>query len=192
MPPVCVSICHADPIVHAGLTALLAPCPQLRLASGEADLEQAPRVVLTDYDDALARRARAMTLGERVLIVSHREREWDVRTALQAGVHGYLAQRCDVVELTEALTALGQGQRYFSRELLAPVMRNLNGSSLTQRESEVLALLATGVSNKRIALTLDISVGTVKTHVKSLFIKLGATARTHAVVLAGQRGLVSN
>jgi two-component system NarL family response regulator len=63
---------------------------------------------------------------------------------------------------------------------------------LTSRETDVLQLLAQGCCNKSIARELGIGVGTVKTHVKGLFDKLGATARTHAVVLATRRGLVGD
>jgi DNA-binding NarL/FixJ family response regulator len=190
-PPVCVHISHPEAIVNAGLAALLAHCPHIRLAEGAPGCHAGVDVVVTDYADAMRLLPRAMESGERVMIISQREREWDVRAAMAAGVHGYLPQRCEAVELQAALQTLGQGQRYFNKELLARATQNLAGGSLTSRESQVLELLATGCSNKRIALTLDIGVATVKSYVKSLFCKLGAKTRTHAVMLATQRGLVS-
>lgn len=180
-----VRVCHGEPIVNAGLAALLASCPQVRLAADGAG------VVVTDYADALARLEQGLGKAERVMIVSQREREWDIRTPISAGVHGYLPQRCAAGELLTAVLALGRGECYFNPELLERAMQHMTSDSLTSRESEVLALLAKGYCNKRIATKLDIGVGTVKTHVKSLFNKLGATARTHAVVLATQRGMVA-
>jgi len=181
-----VHVCHAEPIVNAGITALLASCPQVRLASAYlAD------VIVTDYADAMARLQRATPNAERLMIISQREREWDIRNAISAGVHGYLPQRCAADELLAAVQTLGRGQRYFNPELLERAMQHGASDSLTSRESQVLELLAKGCCNKRIAIELDIGVGTVKTHVKSLFSKLGATARTHAVVLATQRGMVA-
>jgi DNA-binding NarL/FixJ family response regulator len=126
------------------------------------------------------------------MIVSQREREWDIRKALSAGVHAYLPQHAEAVELLAAVRALGQGQRYFSQQLLARATENFYCGGFTGRENDVLKLLALGCSNKQIARGLDIGVGTVKTHVKSLFSKLGAKDRTHAVVLATRRGIVSS
>jgi DNA-binding NarL/FixJ family response regulator len=181
-----VHVCHRESIVNAGLTALLASCPEVRLATAYgAD------VIVTDYADAMMRLQHATRNGERLMIVSQREREWDIRTAISAGVHCYLPQRCTADEFLTAVQTLGSGQRYFNPELLERAMQHAASDSLTTRESQVLELLAQGCCNKRIAIQLDIGVGTVKTHVKSLFSKLGATARTHAVVLATQRGMVA-
>jgi two-component system NarL family response regulator len=190
-PPVYVHVLHPEAIVNAGVTALLARCPHSRLADIAPGGHAGVDVVVTDYADAMRRLPQAMVSGERVMIISQREREWDVRAAMAAGVHAYLPQRCDAAELEAALQTLGQGQRYFNKELLACATQNLAAVGLTSRESDVLELLAMGHCNKRIAITLDIGVGTVKSHVKSLFGKLGARARTHAVVLAQHRGLVS-
>ena len=188
---VSVQVLHTEPIVNAGLVALLASSPHLRPAHAPEDGVAPIQVVITDYADAMARLSQAPATGERVMIISQREREWDVRNAMAAGVHGYLPQRCEAAELQTALEALSQGKRYFNQELLALATQNLPGGGLTQRENQVLELMALGCCNKRIALQLDIGVGTVKSHIKSLFHKLGATARTHAVVLATQRGMVS-
>jgi len=189
--PLHVHILHPEAIINAGVAALLAHCPHSRLADMPPGHQAGVDVVITDYADAMRRLPHASESGERVMIISQREREWDVRAAMAAGVHAYLPQRCDAAELRTALLALGQGLRYFNQELLACATQNLTTGKLTSRESEVLELLATGCCNKRIAITLDIGLGTVKSHVKSLFGKLGAKARTEAVVLATQRGLVS-
>ncbi|MRW84948.1 DNA-binding response regulator [Pseudoduganella sp. FT26W] len=184
---VSVHIGHGESIANAGLSALLASSPQVRLTAAADGAD----VIVTDYADALARLEHTARQTGRVMIVSQREREWDIRTAISAGVHGYLPQRCAEAELMTAVQALGHGRRYFNPELLERAMQHMASDSLTLRESQVLELLAMGCCNKRIAIALDIGVGTVKTHVKSLFHKLGATARTHAVVLATQRGMVS-
>jgi DNA-binding NarL/FixJ family response regulator len=125
------------------------------------------------------------------MIVSQRELEWDIRIALSAGVNGYVPQRCGKEELLTAVHALGAGRRFFNEELLARANQDVPSEKLTPRESDVLRSLAKGYGNKIIARELDISVGTVKTHIKAVFEKLGATARTHAVVLATQRGIIS-
>jgi DNA-binding NarL/FixJ family response regulator len=190
--PLKVSICHAEAITSAGLAALLAGCPDIELGAGTPADGGWADVVVTDYADAIARLQRGAPGRERVMIVSRRELEWDIRTAMSAGVHGYLQQQCPAIELLSALRALGAGKRYFNEELMARATENLLQQHFTSREKQVLELLALGWSNKQIARDLDIGAGTVKVHMRALFTKLGARARTQAVVLATQRGIVAS
>lgn len=189
---VSVRIAHADPIVSAGLAALLGAHSDMEITAGEqAD------VIIFDHRGALEymRRCANAQHGEaqpRVLIVTQMEREWEVRTAMMAGVHGYLLQNADSDQLLTAVRQLSRGMRYLSAELSRCVADSFTRIGLTSRETDVLQLLAQGQCNKSIARELGIGVGTVKTHVKGLFDKLGATARTHAVVLATRRGLVGD
>ena len=181
-----VSMAHQDAIVRAGLCALLRSCARISLQ------EIGIQVIVTDYDDGIARAQQYAGLpgAAAVLVVTQREREWDVRSALEAGVQGYVLQSCSTEHLRMAVELLSCGQRYVTPELKRYVADKSARSSLTGRETDVLQLLAQGYCNKTIARELGIGVGTVKTHVKGLFDKLGATARTHAVVLATQRGMV--
>ena len=187
-----VMIAHADPIVSAGLAALLGAHSDMDITTnGNAD------IIILDHRSGLEhmRRAASAQHGEpqpRVLIVTQLEREWEVRTAMMAGVHGYLLQNSDAEQLLTAVRSLGRGMRYLSPELSRCVADSFTRIGLTSRETDVLQLLAQGQCNKSIARELGIGVGTVKTHVKGLFDKLGATARTHAVVLATRRGLVGD
>jgi DNA-binding NarL/FixJ family response regulator len=193
-----VLIAHADAIVRAGLTALLAEQADLHItiaadnsAANHADTD----VVIFDHSGAIEhtrRLARAHPGGRppRVLIVTQLDREWDVHTAMTAGVHGYLLQNADIEQLLTAVRALSRGMRYLSADVSRCVIDSSARIGLTGRETDVLRLLAQGLCNKLIARELGIGVGTVKTHVKGLCDKLGATARTHAVVLAIRRGLV--
>ncbi|WP_432378800.1 LuxR C-terminal-related transcriptional regulator [Duganella sp. P38] len=193
-----VLIAHADVIVSAGLAALLGAQHDMQVTAIEGDpLEYSGAdVIILDHRKGLEhmRRAAAAHHGEgqpRVLIVTQLEREWEVRTAMMAGVHGYLLQNSDTEQLLTAVRSLSRGIRYLSAELSRCVADSFTRIGLTSRETDVLQLLAQGQCNKSIARELGIGVGTVKTHVKGLFDKLGATARTHAVVLATRRGLVS-
>lgn len=189
--PLKVSICHREPIVSAGLAALLAVRPDIEVRVGAPDCTGSADVVVTDYNDGLARLRRRASRAERVMIVTQRDREWDVRAALLAGVHGYLSQQCESPELFIALQMLGHGGRYVEPSLAERVTEHALQGGFTMRERQVLELLAQGCSNKLIARQLDIAVDTVKSHIKSLFGKLGATARTHAVALAARRGIVA-
>lgn len=188
-----VLVIHRDAIVNAGLVALLRGRADIELSLDEATGDGVD-IVLADYQQGLARVRPADGHGPapvaRVLVVTQLDREWELHTAMTAGVHGYLLQSCDAEQLLTAVRALGRGLRYISPELSRCVADSFSRVGLTGRESDVLQLLAEGCCNKSIARELGIGVGTVKTHVKGLFDKLGATARTHAVVLATRRGLV--
>lgn len=191
-----VHIMHRDAVMTAGLQALLAQCGEFTLTTHAAQPQgqAGAQVLIADYDTglALARQAPQDRFGHapRVLIVTQLEKEWEVRTAMDCGVHGYLLQGCAAEELVRAVRQLGQGMRYLSEAVTRCVADSLSRETLTGRETDVLQLLAKGCCNKSIARELGIGVGTVKTHVKGLMSKLDATARTHAVVVATQRGLI--
>jgi two-component system NarL family response regulator len=194
-----VLIAHSDPIVNAGLAALLGANSdmQISVASSEAASLAGADVIVLDHRNGLEHMRRAANAHHgdsqpRVLIVTQLEREWEVRTAMMAGVHGYLLQNSDAEQLLTAVRTLSRGMRYLSADLSRCVADSFTRIGLTSRETDVLQLLAQGQCNKSIARELGIGVGTVKTHVKGLFDKLGATARTHAVVLATRRGLVGD
>ena len=196
-----VLVAHADAIVSAGLAALLGTNADISVRSGPTADDAChcgADVVIVDHKGALEhmrRRADAQHGQEqlpRVLIVTQLDREWEVRTAMMAGVHGYLLQNSPADQLLTAVRSLSRGMRYLSADLSRCVADSFTRIGLTSRETDVLQLLAQGQCNKSIARELGIGVGTVKTHVKGLFDKLGATARTHAVVLATRRGLVGD
>ena len=195
-----VLIAHGDAIVSAGLSALLAAQTDLHITvatNGAAVPHAGADVVILDHQGAMEhmrRRTRAH-VGEkqsRVLIVSQLDREWDVYTAMMAGVHGYLLQSANVEQLLTAVRTLSRGMHYVSPDLSHCVVGSSSRIGLTGRETDVLQLLAQGLCNKSIARELGIGAGTVKTHVKGLCDKLGARARTHAVVLAMRRGMVDS
>lgn len=191
-----VLIAHPEAIVRAGLATLLATQSDLHVAIAAADgAASHADIIILDHRGAIDRVARRAA-GDpafsqaRVLAVTTLDREWEVYTALTAGVDGYLLQNADGKQLLEAVRTLSRGVRYLSGELTRCVADSFSRTVPTSRQMDVLQLLAQGQCNKSIARELGIGVGTVKTHVKSLCEKLGATARTHAVVLATQRGLV--
>jgi DNA-binding NarL/FixJ family response regulator len=213
-----VVVAHADAIVNAGLAALLGASADItvRMAAGDAATDPAAHantgaaasVVIVDHKAGLEYMRRLACTRPlpsshpvqhaqddqhtKVLIVTQLDREWEVRTAMMAGVHGYLLQNSAPDQLVAAVRSLGRGMRYLSADLSRCVADSFTRIGLTSRETDVLQLLAQGQCNKSIARELGIGVGTVKTHVKGLFDKLGATARTHAVVLATRRGLVGD
>lgn len=193
--PSAVHIMHADPIMTAGLHVFLAELPELRVTTSlrQPEGQRVARVLVIDYEAGLALARQGGRDAQRqpaVLIVTALDKEWEVRIAMDAGVHGYVLQSCGPDELQKAVCALAQGQRYLTESVTRSVADSLSRETLTGRETDVLQLLAQGCCNKSIARKLGIGVGTVKTHVKGVMSKLDATARTHAVVVAAQRGLI--
>ena len=117
--------------------------------------------------------------------------------ALRAGASAVLARQSDARELVAALDAVGAGLvvldasvRYAPIAGIALSQRTALVEALTEREREVLAMLAGGLSNRRIAERLAISENTVKAHVAAILAKLGAATRTEAVTLGLRLGLV--
>jgi DNA-binding NarL/FixJ family response regulator len=188
---------HNDPLLAAGITAALAAAPGIEVvtASDGSSFPDA-EVVICDYDSGMAwahhqrlRRSAAQP-GPGIVVITWRDTEADVRTALQAGVGGYLLGDCDLAELLDAVRAVDRGSPYLCEAAAALVARSLTRTPLTLRENEILRLVASGLSNKLIASQLNIALGTVKAHARAILDKLGARSRTHATVIAAERGLL--
>jgi DNA-binding NarL/FixJ family response regulator len=119
--------------------------------------------------------------------------------AVEAGAAGYLLKDVEPSELARAVRTAHAGEALIDPTVAARLLKSLagprsepvpDGEQLTRREHEVLALIAAGRSNKRIALELGIAEKTVKTHVGHVLAKLGVADRTQAALLAVQHGLV--
>lgn len=115
--------------------------------------------------------------------------------AIKAGAIGYLLKDTDGPELLRAIRAASEGQVQLSPKAAARLMREVRApespEKLTERETEVLRLVARGMANKEIARELSIGDKTVKTHVSNIFSKLGVVSRTQAALYAASIGLVT-
>jgi DNA-binding NarL/FixJ family response regulator len=185
-----------EPLLAMGIAAALDQQASLEVMVSDADdgtaaLAQAD-VVVTDYPGGLsvAREAMRGPRRCRTLVMTMYDREQDVKAAMEAGVHGYLLVGCSVEELVAAVKRLGAGHRYLSVDVAQKMADSLARESLTARETDVLRLVALGQCNKSIARDLDITVGTVKGHLRAIFGKLDAARRTEAVGIAIRRGLI--
>jgi len=200
LDPITVLVAHAEPFIAIGVVAAMREQAGLNVerCSSVAPLpERAADVVVTDYDSGMAllanRRANAQAAessGPRVMMLTHRAREQDVRMALEAGAHGYMLLDCPVEEFADGMRALKCGVRYLCAAAARSMADSLTRESLTPRELDVLASLARGNCNKLIASELDLAVGTIKIHLKALMAKLAARSRTQVVTTAMARGLV--
>ena len=199
---------HRHPLMHAGIIAILLDQPDIAVLGCQPDFRQPdvdcepadglnPDVIVADYESGLdvieARTCVESTLPgvlPKVLIVTGRAGEVEIRRAMEAGVHGYLLDGCSPEELVDGVRAVRRGLRHLSELAGHRMAESLTHKALTSRESEVLGLMAGGCSNKVISRELNIAVGTVKAHAKGILMKLDATSRTEATAVASRRGLL--
>ncbi len=125
-----------------------------------------------------------------ILVLSNYEGSEDVHRALQAGAMAYLLKDISKEELIQAILTVHSGKRYLSSAVGTRLAERVPGSELTDRELDVLRLLAQGFSNRGIADALKISENTARIHVGRILDKLGVVDRTQAVIAAIQRGIV--
>ncbi|MGW7108413.1 response regulator [Streptomyces xanthophaeus] len=217
--PVTLLIADDDEVTRSGLRTLLAAQPGISVAGEAADgveaVEQArrlrPDVVLMDVRmprcngieatrQLLAEPARADRPGgpPKVVVITTFENDGYVTAALSAGASGFVLKRLPVRQIAEAVRVVAAGEAILFPAALRRMVavrplgsaEALPRAALTEREEEVLRLMATGLSNPDIAQSLVVSLETVKTHVGNVLTKLGAQNRTHAVVIAYESGLV--
>lgn len=200
-PRLNVQVRHPDPIVRAGLLAALHAHASQDISVYEVNDglpygEPPIDVVVTDYDNAMqlsnpsTRKAQRRLADARILAVTANDREADIKRALQAGIHGYLLLGGTLDEFVDVVRKVGRGARWLCPEVAERIAESLAGDALTAREHQVLQLVITGESNKVIARQLTIELGTVKSHMRAIMTKLGATSRTQAAGIAVSRGLV--
>jgi len=162
--------------MHAGLRALLASDEMIQIMDDLLDEENEADVVVTSASKVLfgeSESAAILFLSDDQLNVEEMRRSYRV--------WGVLPMEASAEELISAIHALSQGLIVGTPTLLFESNEPAERGPLTERESEVLGLLAKGLANKQIALSLGISEHTVKFHVSSIYTKLDVTNRTEAV-----------
>jgi DNA-binding NarL/FixJ family response regulator len=193
MSPFRVLVTHSDPLTQAGLSSALAASSDFEVAT-RASPDPAARidVLVADYVSALGYLARQPSVGPlaRVLIVTTTDRECDIRHALKCGARGYVLQGCSLEELATAVRDVSLGCVHLCPVVSQRLAESFFGNALTPREEEVLGYVVRGLCNKEIANRLELSVGTVKSHLRAVYAKLDVKSRTHAVAVAGKRGIL--
>ena len=126
----------------------------------------------------------------RLVLMTDSHQPHIVREALRVGACGFVDRTADADTIRTAIAAAARGQRYISPAIAVQLAESLTLEELTNREMQVLRLLSQGDCNKTIARRLDVTVGTVKTHVRAVMGKLESRSRTEAVLKAFRLGLV--
>jgi DNA-binding NarL/FixJ family response regulator len=211
-----VVLADDQPLVRAGFRLILEAEEDFAVVGEAGDGEEAlattqrlqPNVVLMDVQmpkvdglEATRRIAKDPTIRTRVLILTTFERDDYIFEALRAGASGFMLKNASPEDLVRAVRVVAAGEALLApsitRRVIAdyadrpgPNTRAAGLDHLTERELEVLRLLATGKSNAELAHELYLGEGTVKTHVSHVLGKLGLRDRVQAVVFAYESGLV--
>jgi len=192
------------PIVRAGIAAMIANEPDIDVVAEGRDGAEAvalfeahrPDVVLMDLrmpkvDGVAAILAiRAIEPNARVIALTTYDGDADIHRALSAGAGAYLIKDTMVEQLVAAIRLAASGKRVIPPDVATRLAEFTPRADLSAREQEVLRHVANGLGNKEIARALGRSADTVKAHLESIFEKLGARDRTHAVTIALQRGII--
>jgi two-component system NarL family response regulator len=126
----------------------------------------------------------------RIIVLTTFDGDEDIYRAIQAGARGYLLKDAPREALMDCIRRVHAGETCVPVHLAAKLAQRVSGETLSEREIDVLKLMAQGKSNKEIGSALFISEGTVKSHVKAIFAKMNVISRTEAVANATRRGLI--
>jgi DNA-binding NarL/FixJ family response regulator len=206
--PIRLIIVDDHPVVRDGLRGMLSGDPDLEVIGEASDGEEAlalvaavrPDVILMDLrmprrGGAAAIRALAESGSTaRVLVLTTYDSDSDVVPALEAGATGYLLKDTPRDELVRAIRAAARGEAVLAPSVATRLVSQLRApahDALSERELEVLTLIAQGETNRGAAARLFISEATVKTHLLHIYAKLDVNDRAAAVAAAYERGLLT-
>ena len=210
--PVRVLVVDDQTLFRSGLTSLLGDDERVEVVGQAVDGGDAvkqvaklkPDVVLMDIKmpnvDGIeaTRQITELNPGSKVLILTTFETDSQVIQALKAGASGYVLKDSSAAAIVSSIVAVTAGERVMASAVANRVLDMLTGTAtpkefydgLTNREIEILKLLASGMANKQIAFRLKISEKTVRNHVSNMYEKLGIYDRSQAVLYAVKKGLV--
>ena len=206
-------IADDHPVFRQGLRALLAAVPEVEVVAEAVDGSEAVRLAVDLRPDVVVmdlnmpgingveatRRITSDAPDVGVLVLTMFEDDDSVFAAMRAGARGYLVKGADSPDVLRAITAVAEGEAIFGPSVAGRVLGYLTRPlsahdeqvfpELTQREREILTLIAAGQTNNRIASSLSLSSKTIRNNVSSIFSKLQVADRAEAIVRARRAGL---
>jgi DNA-binding NarL/FixJ family response regulator len=207
MSPVRLLVADDHPVVRDGIVGMVSSDPDIEVVAEASNGSEAvglahalnPDVVLMDLrmpdtDGVTAiRELRRLGVPARIVVLTTYDSDVDVLAAIEAGATGYLLKDVPRDELVRAVHTAAKGQSALAPSVasrLVDRVRTPETSLLTPRELQVLALVADGATNRKVGARLHLSEATVKTHLLSVFAKLGVSDRAAAVAEGFRRGLL--
>jgi DNA-binding NarL/FixJ family response regulator len=192
------------PLMRVGVCSIINSQPDMKVIGQAATEEEAVRSFISCRPDLTLmdlrlsqgtgleaiRRIRSVDANARIVVLTTYEGDEDIHQALTAGAKGYLIKGLSSDELVRALRNVAAGQRFIPRIVSTALSSRTPSCTLTPRELQVLQLIFRGMSNREIAIEIQVGEATVKTYVSIILTKLNVDDRTQAVVEALKRGLV--
>ncbi len=199
-----ILVADDHPLLREGLAAMIARQPDMALVAEADNGEQAIQAFRTHQPDITLMDVLMPTMGgidaiaairaefptARIIVLTTYRGDAQALRAIKAGASGYLLKSMLRKELVETIRVVHAGHRRIDGGIASEIAEHKADDELTQREHDVLSQVAAGGANREIATRLGISEETVKSHLKSVMNKLGASDRTQAVVVALKRGII--
>lgn len=199
-----IIIADDHPVVREGLSAMIQLHPDMEIVAEASDGKTAVRDYFAHRPDVTLLDMRMPEMGgleamrvilekdpqARIIAISSFHPDEDLFQALNAGAMGFLVKDAPREQIYECIRVVFVGGKYLAPSLSTQFLSGVARQRLTQRETEVVRLIASGKTNKEIASQLRITEGTVKAHLTNLFGKLRAAGRTDAIRIARDRGIV--
>lgn len=206
-PPIRILIADDHPVVRSGLAAMLEIDPEANIhVVGQAKngyemvelfAQLQPDIGLVDLRmpqlggvEAIARICAQFPEAHLIILTTY-DGDEDIYRGLQAGAKAYLLKDTPREELLLCIQTVYAGKSFIPPDIGLRLAERINSPVLSKREREVLELLPLGMSNFEIGTTLQITEGTVKSHINNILSKLNVSDRTQAVIVALKRGLIS-
>ncbi len=203
--PARVIVADDHPVVRKGMAFIVEDTPELQCIAQADGVESAidawqehePDLGVFDLrmadGDAIGAitRIRKFDQAARIIVISSYDSDEEVYRVMKSGARGYLLKDDQPETIVNAIRTVLSGRTYLAPTLAGKLASRISENDLSDRELEILTMVADGRSNATIAKDLGISTSTIKFHLNNVYSKLGVTSRTSAVALAAKRGLLT-